>query len=105
MYNACYFILQGFLFFVLLSSVLNCVISCNAYLCNHIQRVRLPKLGFVCCLSLCCCDTPPPAGCCFLIKITFKATSLCLFHGSTPEGTQFQSAAEECSETRSVVSP
>ena len=104
MYNACYFILQGF-FFVLLSSVLNCVISCNVYLCNHIQCVRLPKLGFVCCLPLCCCDTPPPAGCCFLIKITFKATSLCLFRGSTLEGTRFQSAVEECSETRSVVSP
>ena len=101
-----FYIAGFFFFFVLLSSVLNCVISCNVYLCNHIQCVKLPKLGFVCCLNHCVAVTPlhQQVGC-FLIKITFKATSLCLFCGSTPEGTQFQSAAEECSETRSVVSP
>ena len=109
MCKTCYFILQGFVWF--LSCVLqfgqplliNCVICCNVHLCNHVQCVRLPKLGSVCCLLLCCCDTPPSAGCCFSINITLEAASLSHSRGSTPEGTQNQSAVEEGSIVRSVI--
>ena len=77
--------------------------SCDCV--NYVQCVKYPVFGLVCCLSPCGCDTPPLADCCFSIKITLKAARLYLFHGSTPEGTQFQSIAEEPSKTRSVVSP
>ena len=78
-------------------------VSCDCV--NYVQCVKYPVFRLVCCLSLCGCDTTPSAGCCFSIKITLKAASLYLSHGSTPEGTQFQSIAEGAQSGRSVVSP
>ena len=42
-------------------------------------------------------------GCCFSINITLEAASLSHSRGSTPEGTQNQSAVEEGSVVRSLI--
>ena len=72
---------------------------------NYVQCVKYAVLGLVCCLLQCDCHTPPATVCQFSIKITLKDTCLSLSRGSTPEGTQFQSAVEGVQPTRSVVSP
>ena len=99
------FSLPGFSGFAAKVETLFKLFLCSCDRENYVQCVKYAVLGLVHCLLQCDCHTPPATVCQFSIKITLKDTCLSLSRGSTPEGTQSQSAVEGVQSTRSVDSP